>query len=126
MTTESTNNTDLTFEPFRNNLRSLIESKGIYAKELAYQTGTTPATISRYLTNMRDPELKYVYRLCKYFGVSIDWILGLSEDRYIPYTPEIQKIAELYSMASKEDQAVIQTVLRKYEGRCNGQDNKDA
>lgn len=105
----------LNFDAFRVNLRSLIESKGILGKELAYEIGTTPASISRYLTNMRDPEPEYIYRIARYFGVSIDWLLGIADEKLDVLPPETRKVAELYSLASKEDQAVIQTVLRKYE-----------
>ena len=103
------------YDAFYKNLRSLMDSKGILGKDLALEINSTPATISRYVTGAREPELEYVFRLCQYFGVSIDWMFGLSDDKQSVYTPEIRKILELYSRASAEDQAVIKTVLRKYE-----------
>ncbi len=105
----------LRFDAFRNNLRSLIDSKGIMSKDLAAEIQSTPATISRYMTQDRDPDLEYVYRLSRYFGVTIDYLLGVNSDRKSDMTPDVRKVAELYSRASAEDQIVIKTLLRKYE-----------
>lgn len=104
----------LSFDAFRSNVKYLASSRGLLGKDLAAEIDTTPATISRYLTNMRDPDLEYVYRLAKYFGVTIDWLLGVSDDQHSQYTDEVNRVAELYSAATPEDKAVIQTVLRKY------------
>lgn len=106
----------LKYDAFRSNLRALIDSKGLMAKDLAAEVDATPATISRYVTQMRDPDLEYVYRIAKYFGVTIDYLLGINDNKHSDLTPEARKIAELYTQASAEDQAVIKTVLRKYEG----------
>ena len=105
----------LNFEAFRDNVRSLTESKGMLGKDLAYAIKATPATISRYMTGLRDPDLDYVYRISQYFGVSIDWLLGTADDKLEVLTPDIRRVMELYSRASTEDQAVIKTVLRKYD-----------
>ena len=74
-TVHQNDNKWLDYTAFRENLSSLIASKGLMSKDLAAEIGATPATISRYVTNMRDPDLEYVYRIAKYFGVSIDWLL---------------------------------------------------
>ena len=118
---ESTNSVfqDIDFSVFSHNLRSLLDSKGMMAKDLAADINITPATISRYVTNSRVPELWCVYKIAKYFGVSIDWLLGLSNDKNNIYTPETREILDLYSWASSEDQAVVQTVLRKYRNRMD-------
>ena len=105
----------LKYDKFQERLSSLIESKGVLGKDLAYGIESTPATISRYLTQNRDPELEYVYRIAKYFDVTIDWLLGISDDKQEIYTAEAKHISELYSKASVDDQAVVKTVLRKYE-----------
>lgn len=114
---DGSDNRRLTFGAFRQNLRSLIESKGIMAKDLASEIQSTPATISRYLTQLRDPDLEYVYRISRYFGVTIDYLLGVNNDLKSDMSPEARHISELYSRASLEDQAVIKTVLRKYEDK---------
>lgn len=71
-------------------------------------------TLSRYLQGVREPELKYVVRLARYFGVSVDWLLGLSNDRYEAVPTEVREFATLYALASPDDRTIVETVLKKY------------
>jgi transcriptional regulator with XRE-family HTH domain len=71
-------------------------------------------SLSRYLNNHRDPELQYVMMFAQYFHVSIDWLLGFSDDRYELLQPEIRELVSLYSYASPDDRRVIEAVLSKY------------
>ena len=75
---------------------------------------TRPDTLSRYLQGVREPELKYVVRLARYFGVSVDWLLGLSNDRYEAVPSEVREFATLYALASPDDRTIVETVLKKY------------
>lgn len=102
-------------EAFRENLKSMIESKGLYAKDIAINAGMTPTSLSRYISGLRDPTLENIWRLADYFGVTIDFLLGANADHRSDMGPDARHILVLYSMASEEDQAVIKTVLRKYE-----------
>lgn len=103
---------------FIKNFRTLLDTKGLLNKELAQEIEVTPATVSRYLNGMRAPDLEYVYRIANHFGVSMDWLLGLTDVRSDDLTPEIRTVAELYSFATEEDQVVIKTVLRKYKDKA--------
>ena len=58
--------------------------------------------------------LKYVVRLARYFGVSVDWLLGLSNDRYEALPAEVREFATLYALASPDDRTIVETVLKKY------------
>ena len=92
---------ELDFTAFKKNLRDLIESRGLYAKDIAAE-------------GVREPELKYVVRLARYFGVSVDWLLGLSNDRYEAVPTEVREFATLYALASPDDRTIVETVLKKY------------
>ena len=41
-----------------------------------------PTTIHRYLSGGRTPDLRNLMRLADFFDVSLDWLLGLSGERY--------------------------------------------
>ena len=73
-----------------------------------------PTTIHRYLSGGRTPDLPNLMRLADFFDVSLDWLLGLSGERYNVMPQEIQDVADLYEVASPEDRRVIQAVLNKY------------
>jgi len=99
---------------FQENLRKLIESRGKMIKDVAMDNQMTPATLSRYLSGHRTPDLPYVVRLAEYFNVSVDWILGINGDKFEVLPKEIQEFAQLYSLASMDDRRVVQAVLNKY------------
>ena len=105
---------ELDFTAFKKNLRDLIESRGLYAKDIAAEINVSTPTLSRCLQGVREPELKYVVRLARYFGVSVDWLLGLSNDRYEAVPTEVREFATLYALASPDDRTIVETVLKKY------------
>lgn len=111
------------YEIFRENLRSLVQSRGKLMKEVAYDINIAPASLSRYLSGQRDPDLEYVVRMAEYFGVSIDWLLGVNGKKFDVLPPEIQEFSELYSLASPEDRRVIKVILEKYATKSDVSDS---
>ena len=116
--------TNLDFTAFRQNLRALIDSRNKLSKEVAEDIGATPVTISRYLTGAREPEVVYAVRLAEYFGVSLEWLLGLNDTKSESRPQEVREMTELYYLASDDDRRVINAVLDKYraanESRTEG------
>ena len=110
---------EMDYTAFRENLQTLIESRGLTRSQLAEDTNIKKATLSRYLNGLRAPELAYVVKISQYFKVSVDWILGLSTDKYgTPgVTDELSEMMRKYSIADPNDRTIIDVVLRKYEGK---------
>lgn len=102
------------YSTFQTRLKQLMESRGLNNKALADEVNITTAALSRYQTGHRTPDLKYVVKLSEYFGVSIDWLLGVNDERYETLPQEIQDIAYLYSLATPDDRRVVHAVLDKY------------
>lgn len=102
------------FSKFRANLTALIEARGLTVVDLGAETNMAPTTIHRYLSGRRTPDIQNLMRLTDFFDVSLDWLLGLSGERYNVMPQEIQDVADLYEVASPEDRRVIQAVLKKY------------
>ena len=61
--------TYLKYDKFVLNTRALLKSHNMLNKDLAAEINTTEATISRYLTGKREPEVEYIYRIATYFDV---------------------------------------------------------
>ena len=55
-----------------------------------------------------------VLSLAQYFKVSIDWLLGFSDDRYEVLPQESRELITLFNKASPDDRRVIEAVLSKY------------
>lgn len=64
---------------FQNRLKELRQAKGLSQKELGQAIGTTYSAISYWEKDVNEPKISYVIALCKYFEVSADYLLGLSD-----------------------------------------------
>lgn len=104
------------YQAFSERLRLLVESRGTTAKDLSRDSNIPDATIYRYLSGNRVPKIDNVIALSRYFGVSVDWMLGLSDDKYETWTPATLEVARRYSVASPDDRRVVEAVLEKYKG----------
>lgn len=102
------------YKPFQENLKRLMSSRNFSMKLFGEEVGMTAATLSRYLSGSRTPDLPYVVKIATYFNVSIDWLLGLNGDKFEVLPKEIQDVAQLYTLASPDDRRVVQAVLHKY------------
>ena len=92
----------------------LVVNTGKPQYEIAEKIGIRPSTLSRYMTKRQLPDLRYMISLARYFGVSLDWLVGIGPERQESYTPEQRELIDLYSVASEDDKSVIHAVLKKY------------
>jgi len=67
-------------QSFAVRLRDLRNSKGITMLQLADAIGTTKATISNFENAQRNPSLEMLIKLADYFNVSIDFLVGRTND----------------------------------------------
>lgn len=49
-----------------------------------YELNLTKSMVSRWEANKNDPSLTYARVIVKYFNVSLDWLLGLTDKRTPP------------------------------------------
>lgn len=78
-------------------LRQLREEKGLYQKELAVYLNVSVGTISNYENGVHQPDLDTLIRLSEFYGVTSDYLLGLTA---YPYRPDTLSkfITKSYSM----------------------------
>lgn len=87
---------EISLELFSKRLKKLREQHNLTTRELGEIVGTSNATISRYETGKRDPDLLLVYKLANYFNVSIEYLCGEDNDT------SFETLAEMYSKLSDE------------------------
>ncbi len=102
------------FTQFRKNLDTLIKTHDLTPTSLSAELGMSKATINRYLSGHRTPDLPYLMQLATYFDVSLDWLLGFSDNRAAGFSASAQEVANMYEIASPDDRKVVQAVLGKY------------
>lgn len=66
---------------FGDNIQKLRNSRGMSQQEFADTIGIGRSTLANYEQNKREPNYKTLEIIAKYFNVSIDYILGLTDDK---------------------------------------------
>ena len=61
-------------------LKELRKKKGISQLRLATELSTTQNTISRYETGEREPGIAELTKIADYFNVSVDYLIGRTEN----------------------------------------------
>ncbi len=65
------------------NIRRLRLAKNISQVDLAKALGVTKQSISNWENNNIQPSIDMLIRICDYFSVTTDYMLGLEEKNYI-------------------------------------------
>lgn len=74
---------DFSVEKFSYRLSVLLDENNMTQTQLAKKIGTSNVTICRYLTCERIPRLDVITKIASVFNVSIDYLLGISDDKKI-------------------------------------------
>ena len=64
---------------FKDNLKYLRNERGVGQVELAKAVGVSKGIISMWENGLREPQMSSLILLAKYFGVSIDYLVGLEK-----------------------------------------------
>lgn len=72
---------DLDIEKFSYRLIVLMEDFNMSQVDLSKKIGISNVTISRYLSGDRVPRLDVITKIASAFNVSVDYLLGLSDDK---------------------------------------------
>lgn len=79
---------DFDIEKFSYRLTVLLDENNMTQTQLAKKIGTSNVTICRYLTCERIPRLDVVTKIASVFNISLDYLLGLSDDKEIQNSSE--------------------------------------
>lgn len=75
-------------------LVELRTSKGVTQEDVAQSLSVSNKTVSKWENGASTPDLPMVIELAKYYGVTTDTLLGLSEDKKQSTTEEIRSLFE--------------------------------
>ncbi len=64
---------------YNDRIRDLREQKKLTQQQIAEVLGIRQQVYSKYELGVRSLPLEHLMKLCKYYGASADWILGLTE-----------------------------------------------
>ena len=96
---------------FSEKLSVLRKEKGVSQRTVAGELSISQALLSHYEKGIREPGLDFVARACRYYGVTADYLLGLSEtphpaaeERLALLREELKRLNELAENGTAEPQ----------------------
>lgn len=104
---------EIDWELFRSRLKQLMDSRGYNMADLSRATNISIASISRYFYE-RTPDLTAAWMIADHFEVTLDWLLGRSDQKFIEVSGEAKRLYDTYSSIGGEDRQIIDIILKKY------------
>lgn len=74
-----------------NKLRSVRKSKDLTLMLVYFSTGIHASTLSDWEMGRIIPTLKNLIKLAQFYGISIDWLAGLSSKKFLNIKTENEK-----------------------------------
>lgn len=99
---------------FANSLKSLLEKRGITQRSLAKKLKTTEATVSRYTSGNRTPNVETAVAIAEILGVSMDQLVGYEPPAAPRSSPDVNILISCYSKASAPDRNVVWSLMDRY------------
>ncbi len=112
MTTSSTR------EIFSIRLKELRKNKGISQRELARKVKVSSAMVSDYEAGKRSPTIEVLEKFARFFGVSTDYLLGLTDNpspKHEELPEVIRKKLERFDKLEQFYQIIVEAV-KNFEG----------
>lgn len=93
-------------------LSDLRRQAGFSQRQAAVELGISQALLSHYENGLREPKLDFIVRVCDYYGVSADYILGRTDKT--GSGEEIEAlIKKVHDLSEYTDQLFINSSKRK-------------
>lgn len=73
----------MNYSDFGENLKTLRKPRNLTQKELGLMVGLSKAVISKYENGMGYPSFDILIRIAQYFGVTVDYLLGVSRGKKV-------------------------------------------
>lgn len=94
---------------FSERLKQLINENDLHYKDIEAATGIRTYTITAFVNNKCEPDLASLKKLVTFFGVTADYLVGRSNDRY----PK-----ELMNFLEELRNDILDSI-NKFNSKCN-------
>lgn len=95
-------------------LTKLREDRGYLQRDVADKIGIAPNTLSGYERNLRSPDTNTLVKLANFYGVSVDYILGIETSNiYL----SLAKEAEINGIDPEDIWLAIETIKKLRGGK---------
>jgi len=108
---------------FAINLSKLRREKGLSQRQAAAELGVSQALLSHYETDAREPKLDFIIKICDYYSVTTDYILGRTKERNNDASKNTKQIDEVVN--SLEELSAVEAELINRLKTLTGNIKKD-
>lgn len=88
---------------FGSRLKELRKEKRLSQEELGAIIGVAQSTMGSYERETREPSIDGILELAHYFDVSVDYLLGNSDERKIPELTQLQGSYDLHKFMHENE-----------------------
>lgn len=106
---------------FEKRLRILREAKDYSQLQLAKDLSVSNVTLSQYENGVRKPDIETLNKIATYFGVSIDYLLGVSDVRN-PYKEPETSSEKNSSLTTKDERDIAKKLSSILDEMSNSSD----
>ena len=99
---------------FARRLKELRKLNSVKQETLAKYLRFGPSTISSYETAQHEPSYDILMKICDYFSVSVDFMLGHSESKFLD---DEKQVVEYYRKLKESDKLLINALLKSMTER---------
>ena len=100
-------------------LKLLRKEFNLSQTEFALKLNLSKGAVGMYETDKREPDFDTLIRIADYFGVTLDYLLGRTEERTTDKTPKFTVISNKTDFElSKEEKALILTLRRSNNAKA--------
>jgi transcriptional regulator with XRE-family HTH domain len=92
----------------------LREKRGLTQEELSHKLGISRASLSHYETNRREPDYETLRNIANYFDISLDYLLGRTND---PYSELDKDIRDFVDSLELSDENILEKFSLTVDGR---------
>ncbi|MDR2598885.1 MAG: helix-turn-helix transcriptional regulator [Oscillospiraceae bacterium] len=100
---------------FATRLAKLRREKGLSQRQASAKLGLSQALLSHYENDAREPKLDFVVKICDFYGVTSDYILGRTNEKKGGITKlanEINSITDKWIELKISESALIEKIIK--------------
>ena len=88
-------------------IKQLRKSRGITQSELAENLGISSSAVGMYEQGRRDPDDNTLLKLCSYFGITSDYLLGNTETKITSGSREVSDVFDEFTRVLSSQQCLM-------------------
>ncbi len=88
-------------------IKQLRKSRGITQSELAENLGISSSAVGMYEQGRREPDNNTLLKLCSYFGITSDYLLGNTETKITSGSREVSDVFDEFTRVLSSQQCLM-------------------